>query len=137
MFKVKFKDGNDGNDANDANATTDGADLLDATQFESFKKFIAKSLDKQIELKRVYSASKDGFMASAFHSKTDNIDKRVIIIKNDLGTIFGGYVSKSFNSITVGKWLDDPNAFIYQFHPKQQVFRTKEANGITYMYIHN
>ena len=96
---------------------------------EVFLKLIKKEFrGAQVKLKRVYSCSNDGFQASTFHNKTDDISKRVVIIKNEWDTIFGGYISKSLNS-TTERWIDDPSAFLFQFYPNKKVFRTKQQNG--------
>lgn len=58
----------------------------------------------------LYKATRDGFTNSAFHSKCDGKENTVLIIKNNLNHVFGGYSS--------AKWskegsIADPNAFIF------------------------
>ena len=59
----------------------------------------------------LYKATRDGFQASAFHSRCDNITKTVTIIKNSLNYVFGGFTAAKWSS-TAG-WISDPNAFIF------------------------
>ena len=118
----------------------DWCDIEDPTKFDSdlipqdkkkaFSDLMIQGFNGRVcGLERVYHASVDGFEAQKFHSTTDSISQRIIIIKNEFDVIFGGYVSKSCNDIP-DKWLDDPTAFLYQFDPESKIFRTKEANGI-------
>ena len=89
---------------------------------------LCKEVKKEVVLERVFNGAEHGFEASKFHELTDDVSERILVVENEYGTIFGGYVTKSCNNIP-DKWLDDPNAFIYQFSPETKVFRTKEANG--------
>ena len=58
-----------------------------------------------------YQGTKDGFTASAFHSKCDNLGPSLTIIKTNTGHIFGGFTSISWNS--TGNYYKDSNAFIF------------------------
>ena len=62
-------------------------------------------------LKLLYRASRDGFQASAFHAKCDNLPKTLTIIKAVNGYIFGGYASVAWDSTSGFK--SDPNAFLF------------------------
>ena len=76
------------------------ADLLRLCQFSDGQKF-----------KLLYRGSRDGFAASDFHSKCDNISKTVTVVKSRNGNIFGGYTDQCWdlsNSFKI-----DNNAFIY------------------------
>ena len=108
--------------------TTFESNLIDEAQKKSFISFITNGIKERIKINRVYSGVNDGFTPQKFHNKTDDISKRVFVIKNEFGTVFGGYISQSLSS-TVGVWIDDPNAFIFQWKPQTKLFKTKESNG--------
>ena len=63
------------------------------------------------EFKLLYRASRDGFQASSFHAKCDNLPKTLTIIKATNGYVFGGYTSLEWDSS--GDWKADSNAFIF------------------------
>jgi hypothetical protein len=50
-------------------------------------------LNNLTEVKLIYRASIDGFAASSFHSKCDNISNTVTIIETISNSVFGGYTS--------------------------------------------
>ena len=45
----------------------------------------------------IYRASQNGFEASDFHSRCDNIPKTVTIIQSYSGYVFGGYAKATWN----------------------------------------
>ena len=66
---------------------------------------------------KLYKATKDGFDASAFHSKCDKKENTLIIIKSANGYVFGGYTEQSWEGQKQGKY--DKNAFIFSFINKK------------------
>ena len=100
---------------------------------DEYIKFLSKHFKKDVKLERKYSAKSDGFSAANYHNKTDDISQRIILIKNEHDTLFGGYITKSCNS-TSDKWIDDPNAFVYQFKPESSIFEPKQDTGIINVY---
>ena len=78
---------------------------------------LCKLSDKQFKL--LYRASRDGFGASAFHSKCDNQTKTLTVIKTTKGYIFGAYTAIAWDSIS--KHKSDPTAFIFSLtNPSNQ-----------------
>lgn len=78
--------------------------------------FIEKEIEKQlnkivISYKLLYNAKKDGDKAQNFHSKCDNIENTLIIIKSNTGKTFGGFTTQNWNSI--GNYKNDKNAFVF------------------------
>jgi hypothetical protein len=61
--------------------------------------------------KLCFRASKDGFSASAFHSKCDNKGPTLTVVKSRHGFLFGGYTSISWTSRRGYAW--DSNAFLF------------------------
>ncbi len=62
----------------------------------------------------LYRASRDGFSYDNFHFNCDNKEKTVILIKNNLNFVFGGYTSETWTSdVTVLRFKTDATAFIF------------------------
>ena len=74
--------------------------LLKVCQFQSGKQF-----------QLLYRATRDGFAASSFHSKCDNIPKTITVVKSRNGNIFGGYTYVCWDQS--GDYKTDNNAFIF------------------------
>jgi hypothetical protein len=75
-------------------------------------------LNNLTEARLIYRASRDGFEASSFHSKCDNISNTVTIIKTTSNSVFGGFASASWSSILTNNYFNgaciyDSNAFIF------------------------
>ncbi len=63
--------------------------------------------DQKWELK--YRASRDGFKATDFHAKCDEVPNTLTVIKSTHGNIFGGFTEKPWTYRTVS----DPKAYIF------------------------
>jgi hypothetical protein len=68
-------------------------------------------LNNLTEAKLIYSASRDGFSVSSFHSKCDNYSNTVTIIKTTSNSVFGGFTSAKWTSSQ--GYTYDSNAFIF------------------------
>ena len=66
---------------------------------------------KPIGFDLLYRATRDGFSASAFHSKCDGKENTLTIIKNNLNYVFGGYTAAKWK--TSGSYAPDITAFIF------------------------
>lgn len=65
----------------------------------------------------VFRATRDGFAAADFHSKCDDVNNNLTIIKSTNGNVFGGYTEQNWS----GKcYKNDPNAFIYSLINKEK-----------------
>ena len=58
----------------------------------------------------IYRGSQDGFEVSTFHTKCDNTENSLTIIKSTNDNIFGGYTEQSWSG-NISK--NDSNAFIF------------------------
>jgi hypothetical protein len=64
----------------------------------------------------IYRASRDGFLASDFHSKCDDKPNTFIIIRTSKYCIFGGYTEKSWSSDDdFDELKPDPESFIFSY----------------------
>ena len=71
-----------------------------------------KSLDTQL----LFRGSEHNFAAAEFHKYCDNKGPTITIIYNEHNRIFGGYVTKSWISESIG--IIDPTAFLFTIRPK-------------------
>ena len=55
-------------------------------------------LDSPKSLKRIYTASENGFKASRFHAACDDVPHTLVLIENEFGKILGGYTPLTWNS---------------------------------------
>lgn len=67
---------------------------------------------KSINWSLIYRASKDGFGANDFHSKCNDKENTLVIIKSTNGNVFGGYTEQNWNGY---ESKCDLNAFIFSF----------------------
>jgi hypothetical protein len=68
-----------------------------------------------LELK--YRATRDGFKKTDFHSKCDESDNTITVIKAKNGNVFGGFTEEKWHSRS--EWITDPNAFIFSLVNKK------------------
>jgi hypothetical protein len=59
----------------------------------------------------LYRGSRDGFSASAFHSRCDGQANTITIVKNNFNYVFGGFTAAPWKSD--GTYSTDQNAFIF------------------------
>jgi hypothetical protein len=76
----------------------------------------------------IYRASQDGFKAFNFHSKCDNKLNTFVIIKSELGNVFGGYTEQNWTPSDSFK--TDKNFFVFSLinkHNKPLKLRSSDA----------
>jgi hypothetical protein len=73
---------------------------------------------KSQEWKLLYRASRDGFSATNFRSKCNEIEKTLTVITSESGNVFGGYTDKAWTSGNA-EYITDPNAFIFSLINKE------------------
>ena len=76
-----------------------------------------------IDLKKIYDASIDGFDSKSFHNKCDNKGATLCIIKNDYNYIFGGYTKVPWKRKGGSKY--DNTAFLFGIKPKMFISKIK------------
>jgi hypothetical protein len=60
----------------------------------------------------LYRATRDGFFADVFHSKCDNINPTLTLIRSNLNSVFGGYTNIQWNWCTSCS-VSDSTAYIF------------------------
>ena len=83
--------------------------ILNTYNLEDSLVQLCKLNDKQFKL--LYRATRDGFGASDFHAKCDNLPNTLTVIKTTKGFIFGGYTAVAWDKKSGYK--SDDKAFIF------------------------
>ena len=69
-------------------------------------------IGKPCHFRLLYKISRDGCSAQTFHQKCDGQGPTVTVLCNTSKTIFGGYLTHSWNSD--GSYINDPSAFLFR-----------------------
>ena len=101
--------------------------------------FIEKEIEKQLKKNVIsydllYKATKDGDKSENFHSKCDNIENTIVIIKTTTGKIFGGFTTKLWNH---SGYVKDPLAFVFSINNQKIYNIVDNINGENAIYSHN
>ncbi|XP_061187448.1 interferon-induced protein 44-like [Saccostrea echinata] len=83
-------------------------ELLD----QKYRQQLATWIGKTSHFQLLYKISRDGCSAKTFHQKCNSKGETVTVFYNTNNTIYGGYLSQSWNSN--GKNIIDPNAFLFR-----------------------
>ena len=84
--------------------------------------FVEKEIEKQLKkdviwYELLYKATKDGDKSENFHSKWDNKENTLIIIKSNTGKTFGGFTTQLWKH--TGNYKNDKFAFAFSFDNKK------------------
>jgi hypothetical protein len=82
--------------------------------------------NENITLKIIYKGTRDGLSNNSFHSKCDNMDPTIILIKSEFGKTFGGYTNLNWNN---RGWIwGTGNSFIFQldYNTKHKCLNAKK-----------
>eukprot|EP01022_Parablepharisma_sp_SALTPOND_P012382 TRINITY_DN1589_c0_g1_i1.p1 TRINITY_DN1589_c0_g1~~TRINITY_DN1589_c0_g1_i1.p1 ORF type:complete len:596 (-),score=52.56 TRINITY_DN1589_c0_g1_i1:302-2089(-) len=90
--------------------------LLDINELKMLRTWINSKTPESVKLELLYRGSRDGFRASVFHSKCNNMGPTISVIMSHTGEIFGGYASVSFTSS--GNYVADASAFLFSVSKK-------------------
>ena len=96
---------------------------------ESEFSFIKQALESQAKvksLKLLYRASENGFSASEFHKKCDNIEHTFTIVRTEFGRTIAGYTPLKWNQ-KAGDYAADysKKSFLLQVDLKQKLTLTQ------------
>ncbi|XP_045177309.2 interferon-induced protein 44-like [Mercenaria mercenaria] len=84
---------------------------LTFTQKKVLERFVATGA-KDFSL--LYSFTRDGANATVFHQKCNNRGPTVTVIYNTKGSVYGGYIEKSWVADTSGSYNRDDKAFLFR-----------------------
>lgn len=85
------------------------SNILNNEQAKSLKKLI--TFPENVTLTLIYQATRDGFDASQFHKRCDNITNTLTVIKSSKSFIFGGFTTLDWSGNVTFKY--DSNAFLF------------------------
>ena len=82
------------------------------------KKILTDFLQQQFNSSNLlYKASRDGWFSNVFHSKCDDKAPTLVLVKSELGHIFGGFNKKPWGNKLVTPankgFIHDPDAFLF------------------------
>jgi hypothetical protein len=80
----------------------------------------------------IYRATKDGFTASAFHTKCNDKGATIIIVKSKSNQVFGGFNPAAWTSS--GSYASEAGAFIFQLNKKQKMEQYQNHGNAIYNY---
>ena len=99
---------------------------------------IEKKMNKKIrKMKKLYQATIDGGDPINFHSKCDNIENTLIIIKSEGLRRFGGFTPIPWKS--EGDWIDDPSlrTFVFSLDNKKIYYLQNGGYNSVYHFKNN
>ena len=99
-----------------------------------------KQTDKSFKfnyLKLLYRGSRDGDNTKICHELCDDKQNILIIIKSDIGNIFGGYSKIGFKISDKPEYLIDNNCFLFSFELKKIFTPVKNKKHISHIYGNN
>jgi len=67
--------------------------------------------------KLIYRTTRDGFNVADFHSKCDNLENSLVIIKSTNGNVFGGFTEQRWSN--QNEFESDRNAFLFSLKTKK------------------
>jgi len=96
--------------------------------FNFIKKRINYNIEEtKIKFRMLYSAKLNGDSSKIFHKLCDNHFNTLVLVKTDKENIFGGFASKSWNSMELGR-KKDIKSFIFSINKKKIYNAEKDKN---------
>jgi hypothetical protein len=90
---------------------------------------LEKNKSKKSIWTKIFSTNDDGDTAEAFHSKCDNIENTVILVKTKKYKRFGGYTKKKWNHNN-GSYSNDSKAFLFNLNTMDIFDRNENGNEV-------
>ena len=75
---------------------------------------------KKLTFKMIYSAKANGDTSIKFHEFCDNTNNTLVLVRTDTNNIFGGFTSKTWNSMELGR-KKDQRSFLFSIN-KQKIY---------------
>ena len=92
---------------------------LNKNQLGFIKKKINYNIEEtKIKFRMLYSAKLNGDSSKIFHKLCDNHFNTLVLVKTDKENVFGGFASKSWNSMELGR-KKDLKSFIFSLNKKK------------------
>jgi hypothetical protein len=85
----------------------------------------------------LYSSETHGWSKQKFHEKTDIKGAGALTLmksSSKAGHIFGGFSMHPWASPYLkGRWINDPDAFLFSIHPEKKVYKVKKPEKAIYV----
>ena len=107
--------------------------IIDSIYSINFIFYYIKEIDKSLNFNNIrllYRASRDGDSTKTCHKLCDNKQNVLIIIKSDIGYIFGGYSKIGFKTSKNWDGEKDNNSFLFSIDLKRIYPALKDKNTI-------
>ena len=75
---------------------------------------------KKLTFKMIYSAKTNGDTSIKFHEFCDNTNNTLVLVRTDTNNIFGGFTSKTWNSMELGR-KKDQRSFLFSIN-RQKIY---------------
>lgn len=79
---------------------------------KSYRDQLVTWIGKTCHFRLLYKISRDGCSSQTFHQQCDDQGATVTVFYNTNKTIYGGYLSQSWNS--AGRYINDSKAFLFR-----------------------
>ena len=88
-----------------------------------------------VGLSMVYSSKLHGWSKKTFHEKADGRGAATLtLMQSKVGHIFGGFSMHPWASPYLkGRWIKDPEAFLFSLHPEKKVYKVKKPEKAIYV----
>lgn len=104
--------------------------LKEPCESSMISEWLFQTLGSKHYLDLVYRGSRDGFSASNFHKRCDNVGPTVTILESTTGGKFGGYCSISWS--TEGNYKSAEGSFLFSIDRKQKLPIIRNPQSATY-----
>jgi len=98
------------------------SEIINKSNIDDFN-FVTEKINsifegKKMRFKKIYSATKNGDSSQKFHELCDNHYNTLILIQTGTNNIFGGFTSKVWNSMELGR-KKDSKSFLFSLNQKK------------------
>mmetsp|Transcript_16973 Transcript_16973/g.26393 ORF Transcript_16973/g.26393 Transcript_16973/m.26393 type:complete len:616 (+) Transcript_16973:58-1905(+) len=101
-----------------------GSKVIEDDEYDTLLSFFEEKGKDVQSMERIFVASADGFAASDFHEKCDDIGPTLLVAMSEHNRIFGGFTKESWRDTSRkgGIWREDASAFIFMLRsPSDEV----------------
>ena len=93
------------------------------------EQILEKNKTKKSTWTKIFSSREDGDLAETFHTKCDNTENTVILVKTKKYKRFGGYTKKKWNHNN-GSYSNDSKAFLFNLNTMDIFDRNENGNEV-------
>ena len=103
--------------------------LIKEAEADLLNKWVFEAVGGNLRYDLLWKGSRDGFTASAFHSKCNGKGATLTVIMSEHNKLFGGYTSESWGFGGSGScYKYDPTAFVYSLTHETKCSKQKNTS---------